>query len=129
MPAKAFYWQLYIAAYTALLGLPLLLIPKTIIPYMGFDPAMVDAGPFVKLSRMFLLCLMMITFRIWQKKIAAMVVGTVIIRMFIIITLFVVGLAGGFPFLYIMIGIVGIGVIGTVRATGKENLLRYLCVQ
>ena len=126
MPAKAYYWQLYIATYTALLGLPLLLFPKTVIPYMGFDPAMVDAGPFVRLTGMFLLCLTMITFRIWQKKTAEMVVGTVILRTFIIITLFLVGITGGFPFLFIMIGIVGIGVIGTLLAIGKENFLRYL---
>ena len=126
MPAKAFYWQLYIATYTALLGLPLLLFPKTIIPYMGFDPAMVDAGPFVRLTGMFLLCLTMITFRIWQKKTAEMVVGTVILRTFNIITLFLVGITGGFPFLFIMIGIVGIGVIGTLLAIGKENFMRYL---
>ena len=55
-----------------------------------------------------------------------MVVGTVILRTFIIITLFLVGITGGFPFLFIMIGIVGIGVIGTLLAIGKENFLRYL---
>jgi len=126
MPAKAFVWQLYIATYTALLGLPLLLFPKTVMPYMGFDPAMVDAGPFVRLTGMFLLCLTMITFRIWQKKNAEMVVGTVILRTFIIITLLIIGITGGFPFLYIMIGIVGFGVIGTLWAMGKENFLRYL---
>ena len=126
MPAKAFYWQLYIATYTALLGLPLLLFPKSVIPFMGFDPAMVDAGPFVRLTGMFLLCLTLITFRIWQKKTEDMVVVTVILRIFIIMTLFLVGITGGFPFLYIMIGVVGVGVIGTLLALGKENLRRYL---
>ncbi|MGH8120098.1 MAG: hypothetical protein ACRESK_05725 [Gammaproteobacteria bacterium] len=126
MPAKAFYWQLYIATYTALLGLPLLLFPKTVIPFMGFDPAMVDEGPFVRLTGMFLLCLTMITFRVWQKKNPEMVVGTVILRTFIIITLLTVGITGGFPFLYIMVGIVGIGVGGTLWSTGRENFLRYL---
>jgi len=126
MPAKAFYWQLYIATYTALLGLPLLLFPKIAIPYMGFNPAMVDEGPFVRLTGMFLLCLTMITFRIWQKKNSEMVVGTVILRTFIIIILMTVGITGGFPFLYIMVGVVGFGVIGTLRAVGKENFLRYL---
>jgi len=126
MPAKAFYWQLYIATYTALLGLPLLLFPKAVIPYMGFDPSMVDEGPFVRLTGMFLLCLTMITFRIWQKKTDEMVVGTVILRIFIIITLLTVGITEGFPFLFIMVGIVGLGVIGTLWAVGKENFLRYL---
>ena len=78
MPANTFLWQLYIATYTALLGLPLLLFPESVIPAMGFDPAMVDEGPFVRLTGMFLLCLTLITFRIWQKKIEEMVLGTVL---------------------------------------------------
>ena len=126
MPAKAFLWQLYIASYTALLGLPLLLIPKTVIPYMGLDPAMVAESPFVRLTGMFLLCLTLVTFRIWQKKTAEMILGTVMLRTFIIITLAVVGITGGFPFLFIMIGVVGIGVVGTLWSVRGVNLKQYL---
>jgi hypothetical protein len=126
MPTKVFYWQLYISAYTALLGIPLLFFPKPVIPVMGFDPSMVDEGPFVRLTGMFLLCLTLITFRIWQKKTEEMVLGTVIVRIFIIITLLAVGITGGFPFLYIMIGVVGLGVIGTLLTLGRGNILRYL---
>ena len=126
MPAQAFMWQLYIATYTAVLGLPLLLIPKSVIPLMGFNPAMVDEGPFVRLTGMFLLCLTLVTFRIWQKKIAEMVLGTVVLRTFIIITLAVVGITGGFPFLFIMIGVVGIGVVGTLWSVRGVNLKQYL---
>ena len=126
MPKHAFYWQLYIATYTALAGFPFLFFPKAVIPMMGFDPSMVDEGPFVRLTGMFLLCLTLITFRIWQKKIESMVVGTVIIRLFIIITLLTVGIAGGFPFLFIMAGIVGVGVVGTLWSLRKVGILRYL---
>lgn len=126
MPKTAFFWQLYISAYTALLGIPLLLFPKSTIPLMGFDPLMVDEGPFVRLTGMFLLCLTLITFRIWQKKTEEMVLGTVLVRIFIILTLLVVALTGGFPFLYIMIAVVGIGVIGTLWSLRKVRLLDYL---
>ncbi len=126
MPKQAFYWQLYIASYTALLGVPFLFFPKSVIPHIGFDPAMVDEGPFVRLTGMFLLCLTLITFRIWQKSIAEMVLGTVIIRLFIIITLLTVGTAGGFPFLFVVAGIVGVGVLGTLWSLRKVNLRPYL---
>lgn len=126
MPKQAFYWQLYIASYTALLGVPFLFFPKSVIPLIGFDPSMVDEGPFVRLTGIFLLCLTLITFRIWQKKIEQMVLGTVIIRLFIIITLLTVGMAGGFPFLFIVVGIVGVGVLGTLWSLRKVNLLDYL---
>ena len=126
MPKQAFYWQLYIATYTGLLGLPLLFFPKWVIPFMGFDTAMVDDGPFVRLTGMFLLCLTLITFRIWQKKIEEMVLGTVIIRIFIILVLLIVGVTGGFPFLFIMIGVVGVGVIGTLWSLRSIRLLGYM---
>lgn len=126
MPKRAFYWQLYIASYTGLLGIPFLLFPKPVLPLIGFDPAMVDEAPFVRLTGMFLLCLTLITFRIWQKKIEQMVLGTVILRLFIIVTLISVGLSGGFPFLFIMAGIVGFGVLGTLWSLRSANLLRYL---
>ncbi|MBI1732919.1 MAG: hypothetical protein HYR49_09150 [Gammaproteobacteria bacterium] len=126
MPPKAFYWQLYIATYTALLGIPLLFFPKPVIPLIGFDPSMADEGPFVRLTGMFLLCLTLITLRVFQKKTEEMVMGTVILRTFIIITLLAVGITGGFPFLYIMAVVVGIGVVGTLWTLGRGNILRYL---
>ncbi len=132
MPKQAFYWQLYIASYTALLGIPLLFFPKFLffpksaLPLIGFDASMVDQAPFVRLTGMFLLCLTLITFRIWQKKIEEMVLGTVIIRLFIVVTALTVGIAGGFPFLFIVAGIVGVGVLGTLWSLRKVELLHYL---
>lgn len=126
MPPQAFYWQLYIASYTALLGIPFLFFPRSVIPLIGFDPAMVDEGPFVRLTGMFLLCLTLVTFRVWQKRIEPMVLGTVILRLFIIVTLLTVGIAGGFPFLFAMAAVVGVGVLGTRWSLRKVNLLHYL---
>ena len=126
MPKQAFYWQLYIASYTALLGVPFLFFPKSVIPLIGFDPTMVDEGPFVRLTGMFLLCLTLITFRIWQRKVEEMVLGTVVLRLFIIITLLTVGMTGGFPFLFIVAGIVGLGVLGTLWSLRSVNLLHYV---
>jgi len=126
MPLHAFKWQLYISLYTASLGIPLLLFPKTVIPMMGFDPAMVDAGPFVQLTGMFLLSLTLITFRVWQKKTEEMVLGTVIVRLFIILTLAILGITGGFPFLFIMIAVVSVGILGTLWSLRGLNLKPFL---
>jgi len=123
---RTFLWQLYIAGYTAALGVPLLFFPKAVLPWMGFDPSLVDAAPFVRLTGMFLLCLTLVTFRIWQKRIEVMVVGTVMIRIFNILTLGIVGATGGFPFLFIVIAVVGIGVIGTLWSLRRVGILRYL---
>ncbi|HEY7461689.1 MAG TPA: hypothetical protein VIC59_07435 [Gemmatimonadota bacterium] len=126
MPKQAYNWQLYIATYTALLGVPFLFFPRSFLPLIGFDPSMVDEGPFVQLTGMFLLCLTLVTFRIWQKKIEPMVLGTVILRLFIIITLVIVGMTGGFPFLFVMAAVVGVGVVGTLWSLRHVRLLQYL---
>ena len=126
MPIHAFKWQLYISFYTALLGIPLLFYPKDVIPMMGFDPAMVDAAPFVQLTGMFLLSLSLITFRIWQKKTEEMVLGTVFVRIFIILTLAILYLNGSFPFLLLMIAVGSMGVIGTLWSLRSVNLKQFL---
>ena len=126
MPTHTFKWQLYISAYTALLGIPLLFFPKDVIPMMGFDPNMASEGPFVQLTGMFLLSLSLITFRIWQKKTEEMVLGTILVRLFIILTLAILALSGDFPFLYTMIVIVGIGVVGTLLSLRGTNIKQYL---
>ncbi|MBL6935800.1 MAG: hypothetical protein ISR48_10355 [Alphaproteobacteria bacterium] len=126
MPDKAFYWQLYISTYTALLGIPFLFFPKQILPLMGFDPMMDDQGPFVRLTGMFLLSLTLITFRIWQKRTEEMVLGTVAVRIFIIITLYAVYLSGGFPFLPAAMAVVGFGVLGTLWSLRGVELKQYI---
>ena len=93
---------------------------------MGFNPALVDEGPFVRLTGMFLLCLTLVTFRIWQKKIEQMILGTVFLRLFIIIVLLVVGYTGNYPFLYLMTAVVAIGAAGTLWSVRNTNLVQYL---
>lgn len=126
MPRRAFYWQLYIASYTGLLGVPLLFFPRSVLPLIGFDPSIVDEAPFVRLTGMFLLCLTLITLRISQKKIEEMVLGTVVVRLFIIATMLTVGMIGGFPFLFIAAGIVAFGVLGTLWSLRSVGILHYL---
>ena len=126
MTDNTFYWQLYISTYTALLGIPFLFMPGPVLPLMGFEPTQVESGPFVRLTGMFLLSLTVITFRIWQKRISDMVLGTIVVRVFIIATLLVVGLTGGFPFLLIMAAVVAIGVVGTIWSLRGVDLAGYL---
>ena len=126
MPKQAFYWQLYISTYTALLGIPLLFFPRIFLPMIGFDAAIAEASPFVRLTGMFLLGLTLITFRIWQKKIEVMILGTVFVRLFIFTTLLAVGFSGGFPFLFLMAGVVGVGVAGTFWSLRSVDLKPYL---
>jgi len=55
-----------------------------------------------------------------------MVLGTVFVRLFIIVTLAVLYLNGSFPFLLMMIAVVSIGVIGTLWSLRGVNLKQFL---
>ena len=60
------------------------------------------------------------------KKIEEMVLGTMILRIFIIIYLFIIGYSGNFPFLFFMILVVGLGITGTLWSLRDSNLKIYL---
>ena len=60
------------------------------------------------------------------KKIEEMVLGTMILRIFIIIYLFIIGYSGNFPFLFFMILVVGLGITGTLWSLRDCNLKIYL---
>ena len=111
MSRTSFVWMLYVTAYTTLLGLPLLLFPNAVIPYLGFNPT---DEPWVRLTGGLLLALGYITFTIYRKQIAAMLIPSVQVRSGIILVLLALGAFGYPPFLFVMAGIVLIGVVGTL---------------
>lgn len=126
MPTKTFYWQLYIAAYTAIFGAAFLFFPSYVLPLIEIDPAMNDQGPFVMMTGLFLLCLTLVTFRVWQKRLEQMVIGTIILRIFIIATLGFVFASGGYFFLLPAIAVVGFGVLGTMWSLKGVNIKPYI---
>jgi hypothetical protein len=110
MCRSVFFWQLYVSIYTLLGGIPLLFFPNTVLPVLGFQKT---NEPWVCASGMFLIALSYLTFMIFYKKISEMVIHVIIIRIWIVIVLLTLGFIGYPPFLFILAGIVLIGVIGT----------------
>ncbi len=102
-------WQLYVVAYTFLFGLPLLLAPEPVVPLLGFQPT---REPWARLVGMFLLALSYISFIIWRQGISSMLPHSMLVRAFFSVVLLVMALSGNPPFLYVMSGIVMIGVLG-----------------
>lgn len=117
MGTGSYRWMLYVTAYTAGLGLPLLVFPDAVLPVLDFRPT---HEPWVRLTGTLLLALSFITFTIYRKRIAAMLVPTVIVRLGIVLVLLALGLSGQPPFLFVMAAIVLIGVIGTVSSLRRQ---------
>lgn len=111
MTDACFRWQLYVTTYATVLGLPLLLVPNAVLPYLGFTPT---DEPWVRLTGGFLLGLAYITLTVYRKRIDAMVIPSVHVRAGIILVLVALGALGYPPFLFVMALIVLVGVIGTL---------------
>ncbi len=111
MSRTTYRWMLYVTAYSAGLGLPLLVVPNTVLPLLGFETT---REPWVRVAAALLVALSFITFTIHRKRIAEMIVPTVFVRLWIAAVLLLLGSAGYPPFLFVMAGIVLIGVVGTL---------------
>lgn len=105
------HWQLYVAAYTFLFGLPLLVTPDFVLPLLGFDPT---PGPWVRLVGMLLLSLSVVSYGIYREKVANLVPYSIGVRAFIMVVLLALAIVGHPPFLYVMCAIVGLGVAGSI---------------
>ncbi len=110
-------WQLYVAAYTFLLGLPLLAFPNAVIPFLGFAPT---EEPWVRIAGVFLLGLTIISIGIFQSPTAASIRGSIFVHIWFTVLLFALALAGYAWGLYLIATFVLIGVIGTTLAYRGE---------
>lgn len=114
-------WQLYVATYTLILGLPLLFSPNKIIPLLGFAPT---EGPWVRLVGMFLLALSYLSIVIYREGNVPYQRVSIFIRAWFFVVLLTMALAGYAWGLYLIAGIVLIGVIGSASAYCVE--IRHL---
>lgn len=103
-------WMLYVAAYTCILGLPLLLAPNLMIPYLGFKPT---EEPWVRFAGMFLLALTYLSIAIYRSHSRKMLFASIIMRSWFFGVVLTMALAGHPRGLYLIAGIILIGVIGS----------------
>ncbi len=109
MNGTPFRWMLYVSAYTALLGVPFLFFPNAVLPALGFNAT---PEPWVRLCGTLLLAFSAITFNIRRLRIEAMLIPSMFVRSGIALVLVVLGLSG-YPFFFVMAGVVLFGVLGT----------------
>lgn len=115
---KTLRWQLYVSFYTFCFGVPLLLFPNTIIPWIGFEPTQ---EPWIRLVGMFLLGLCYLSTTVYIKRIVAILLHSIIMRSGFTLVFFALALSGSPPFFYLAAGIVGVGVAGSTLAYLSER--------
>jgi hypothetical protein len=117
-------WQLYVAAYAFLLGVPLLLFPNVVIPWLGFAPT---EEPWVRIVGMFFLGLTLISISIFLSPTARSIKGSIAVRSWFIVVLYALALSG-FPWgLHVIATLALVGVIGTAHAYWRE--VRHLTTE
>jgi len=114
-------WQAYVSAYTAVFGLPLLLVPGWAVPLLGFGPA---AEPWPRLVGMLLLGFSMVSAMICREPQAYLVVVSTAVRAFFAGVLLTLAVLFGPRFLFLMSAVVLVGVIGSSLALRAEVLGR-----
>ena len=120
MHRSTLLWQLYVSAYTFFAGLPLLILPDSALPMLGFAPT---GEPWVRLTGMFLLVLSYFTYSIYRNKIEAMVIHTIRVRAGITVVLLVMVFTGNNPLFFLVLsGIVLTGVVGSFVSYRKKAI-------
>ena len=107
----------------------MLLVPNAIIPHFGFEPTQ---EPWIRLVGMFLLGLCYLSTTVYNKRIVAMLLHSIIMRSGFALVFFVLAANGHPPFFYLTAAIVGLGVVGSTlaylseRRADKPNMLKPL---
>lgn len=120
MPRTA-RWNIYVAGYTFLYGTASAVIPRLVLPWVGFD---VPQGMWVRVAGMcfYYLCWFnIITYR--NKGPAPIILSIMVLRIWFVLVLLAMGIQGYAWFVYLSAVIVSTGVIGTIISYRSESRL------
>lgn len=107
---RAAAWQLYVMAYTAFFGAPLLVLPTFMVELLGFPPT----DPlWVRFTGMFLLAFSYLSFLIHRQQNEVFLRASIVIRAAFALIVVSLALVGNPPFLWVMAAIIILGVAGS----------------
>jgi hypothetical protein len=110
---KSFLWQLYITFHTVILGVPFLFFPNKILPVLGFEST---DEPWIRVAGILFLAIGASSYSVYKEKIREMIIPSIRVRTVIVITLIIVAISSNQLFLYILAGIILVGVIGSAAS-------------
>lgn len=106
----SYWWQLYITAHTWLFGIPFLFFPNQVLPWIGYEPT---NEPWIRLAGMLFLVIGSTAITVFRHNIREMLLPSISIRLLVIVILAYLGMLSNSFFLYILAGIILIGVVGS----------------
>jgi hypothetical protein len=115
---RSYLWQLYITGHTLLFGIPFLLFPNQVLPWLGFRTT---DEPWIRIAGILFIVIGLTAFTVYRKQIKDMILPGISVRVLVVIMLGYLALKSNAVFLYILVGIVLIGVVGSATSFYTET--------
>ena len=114
----SYLWQLYITGHTLLFGVPFLFFPNQVLPWLGFRTT---DEPWIRIAGILFIVVGLTAFTVYRKQIKDMILPGISVRVLVVIMLGYLALKSNAVFLYILVGIVLIGVVGSATSFYTET--------
>ena len=115
---NSFLWQLYITGHTLLFGIPFLFFPNTVLPWFGYAPT---TEPWIRLAGILFIVIGSTAYTVYRHRIREMLLPGINLRILVVALLVILGMRSDSVFLYILSGIVFIGVVGSAFCYYTED--------
>lgn len=110
---RSYLWQLYITGHTFLFGIPFLFFPNQVLPWLGFRAT---EEPWIRIAGILFIVIGLMAFTVYRKEIKEMLLPSISTRVLVVVILGYLALKSSAVFLYILTGIVLIGVVGSATS-------------
>jgi hypothetical protein len=115
---RSYLWQLYITGHTFLFGIPFLFFPNQVLPWLGFRTT---DEPWIRIAGILFIVIGLTAFTVYRKQIKEMLLPSISVRVLVVFLLGVLAFRSNAIFLYILTGIVLIGVVGSATSFYTET--------
>ncbi len=93
-----------------LFGIPFLVFPNQILPWLGFRAT---EEPWIRLAGILFIVIGLTAFTVYRKRIKEMLLPSIGVRVLVVLILIILDLISNSIFLYVLAGIILIGVVGS----------------
>lgn len=114
---NSYSWQLYITAHTWLFGIPFLFFPNQVLPWLGFSTTQ---EPWIRVVGILFLVIGHTAYSVYKNRIQGMLISSIHVRIIVVTTIMILAYLSSSLFLYILAGIIMLGVIGSVYCYYNE---------
>ena len=115
----SYTWQLYITLHTWLFGFPFLFFPNQILPFLGYETTQ---EPWIRVAGILFLVIGYIALGVYKNRIQVMLLSSIQARLLVVITIIILAFLSKSLFLFILAGIILLGVMGSAYCYYNEYI-------